>query len=420
MVFISRNFIRYSHELLLLSPGCLTNLPKPMLSTVSPAGRVEKKMPVTTRLQSVDVLRGAVMVLMAIDHVRVYSGLPAGGHEPGIFFTRWITHFCAPAFVFLAGTSAFLSGQKQGNKDKLARFLITRGLLLVVLELTLIRFFWTFNLNFSNFMLAGVIWMIGWCMVLLGAMVRLSARTIGIAGVVIICAQQLFGLLPEIFPPVVQNAIGPVYRFIYPANVPEPSGISILYVIVPWIGVMMAGYGFGSILLMEPAKSRRTCWWIGLSAIVIFLAWGSVVATSSDSEQPFIFRLLNQRKYPASVLYLLMTLGPTIALVPLAERARNGITRFLTVIGKVPFFYYLLHILLIHLSALLVVLIKNGKIFPEWYATAPYAGVPPEQQWSLGMLYFVFVIDVFILYLLCRWYAKYKTDHPEKKWLGYI
>src|SRR5688572_30705883 len=140
------------------------------------------------RLQSIDVLRGAVMVLMAIDHVRVYSGLPAGGPEPGIFFTRWITHFCAPAFVFFAGTAAFLHGKKHG-RNKLARYLLTRGLLLVVLELTLIRFSWTFNLNFSQFMLAGVIWMLGWCMVLLAAVVWMKPRTIGILGVVIICAQ---------------------------------------------------------------------------------------------------------------------------------------------------------------------------------------------------------------------------------------
>jgi uncharacterized membrane protein len=373
-----------------------------------------------TRVQSIDVLRGAVMVLMAIDHVRVYSGLPAGGPDPGIFFTRWITHYCAPAFVFLAGTGAFFHGQKLASKEKLAHYLVTRGLLLVILELTLIRFTWTFNLNFSQFMLAGVIWMLGWCMVLLAAMVWLKPRTIGIVGLIIIFGQQLFALAAGALPPSVQATIGPVWEFIYSSNLPGPQGISILYVIVPWIGVMMAGYGFGTILQQEPAKARRTCLWIGLSAIVIFLAWGSIAATSQTDGSPFIYRLLAQQKYPASQLYLLMTLGPTIALVPLAGRAKNMVTRALNTIGRVPMFYYLLHIPIIHLSALALVYLKNGNVFHEWYATAPYAQVPPEQQWSLGMLYFVFLIDVILLYLACRWYAKYKMNHPEKKWLSYI
>src|SRR5262249_16587948 len=147
----------------------------------------------TARIRSIDVVRGVVMVLMAIDHVRVYSGVPAGGPNPGVFFTRWVTHFCAPAFVFFAGTSAFLYGRSIGDAGKLARFLVTRGLMLVVLELTIIRFSWTFNFNYAKFTLAGVIWMLGWCMVLLAALVRLRARTVGWIGVGIVVLQQLFG-----------------------------------------------------------------------------------------------------------------------------------------------------------------------------------------------------------------------------------
>lgn len=417
-IFFLQTFSRYSHEF----HSLIINSPI-MSSTVASATRTEQKIYATTRIQAVDVLRGAVMVLMAIDHVRVYSGLPAGGPEPGIFFTRWITHFCAPAFVFFAGTSAFLYGQKVNNKGKLARYLVTRGLMLVILELTLIRFTWTFNLDFSQFMLAGVIWMLGWCMVLLAAMVWLKPSTIGIAGVVIICAQQLFGLVPGLFPEAVKNAIGPFWHFIYPSDAPGPNGISVLYVIVPWIGVMMAGYGFGSILMLDPARMRRICLWLGLTAIAIFLAWGSVVATkvANDSDElPFLFRLLGQRKYPASVLYLLMTIGPAIALTPLAGSAKNAVAKWLGTIGRVPLFYYLLHIPLIHISALAVALIRNGQMNHEWYATAPFSQVPPEHQWNLGMLYFVFLIDVVLLYLACRWYAKYKMDHPGKKWLTYI
>src|ERR1041385_3784842 len=130
-------------------------------------------------IQAIDFLRGAVMIIMAIDHVRVYSGIPAGGLTMGVFFTRWITHFCAPAFTFLAGTSAFLYLQKSGNKKDLAWFLVTRGLLLVILEVTVIRFSWTFNLDYAAITFTGVIWMLGWCMIILAALIRLRPVVIG-------------------------------------------------------------------------------------------------------------------------------------------------------------------------------------------------------------------------------------------------
>src|SRR3954465_8415518 len=147
------------------------------------------------RLQSIDFIRGVVMILMAIDHVRVYSGVPAGGPSPAVFFTRWVTHFCAPAFVFLAGTSAFFNGRKLGDMQKLSQFLVTRGALLVALELTLIKFFWTFGLDYQSFTLAGVIWMLGWCMILLGGLVRLSPRVVGWIGVAIVLGQQAIGAI---------------------------------------------------------------------------------------------------------------------------------------------------------------------------------------------------------------------------------
>ena len=350
------------------------------------------------RIQSLDVLRGLIMVLMAIDHVRVYAGVPAGGPDPAIFFTRWITHFCAPGFAFFAGTAAFLYGLKLANKKELARYLFTRGFFLIVLEITLIRLFWTFNLNLSEFMLAGVIWILGWCMVLLGTMVRLSPKVIGITGLVIIFCQQVFAYVPNILP----DTLKPYWEFIYTSGAEGPSWIAILYVIVPWVGVMMAGYAFGEIFLMEEKKRNRMCYIIGISAMILFIAIGSF---SSNN----IFEFLNQRKYPASQLYLLMTLGPLIALVPLAEKFKLD---FLQTFGRVPFFYYLAHILIIHLSALVVNYILFGTTHQEWYTFAPFAQVPPESRWSLGMLYLVFSIDVAILYFLSKWYTPHKL-----KWL---
>ena len=348
------------------------------------------------RLQSLDVLRGLIMVLMAIDHVRVYSGIPPGGPEPAIFFTRWITHFCAPGFAFFAGTAAFLYGMKLENPSALARYLFTRGFMLVILEITLIRFFWTFDLSLSGFMLAGVIWMLGWCMVLLGTMVRMNAKVIGFIGLGIILLQQLFGHV----------STSAYWQFIYPFQGDAPSWIVILYVIVPWIGVMMAGYGFGQIIISE--KRDRWCYIIGLTSIVLFVVIGSMTA---EGQLPFILNLLNQRKYPASQLYLMMTLGPLIALTPWAEKAKGAAVNFLSVFGKVPFFYYIAHIPLIHISALVVNYFLFGETHQEWYKTAPFVQVPYESMWGLRWMYLVFAIDVAILYWICKWYSKHKLKY---------
>jgi len=374
------------------------------------------------RVQSVDILRGIVMILMAIDHVRVYSGIPAGGPTPGIFFTRWITHFCAPAFVFFAGTSALLYYLKINVKGKLAKFLVTRGLLLVFLELTLIKLFWCFNLNYAEFTLAGVIWMLGWCMVLLSLFVRLKPTTIGMIGLIIIFAQQVFHYVPNAFPMSARKAVGYFWGFFYPSSQDNMPGIAILYVLLPWLGVMMIGYAFGAILRMDPARVKKICMGVGLTSIAAFLIIGSILVFRTPDEQnrPFIMRLLNQQKYPPSQLYLLMTLGPVIVLVPWAQRAKGWLIEICKTIGRVPMFYYMLHILLIHVSALVVNLVLTGSAHQEWYNTAPFTQMPDDQHWSLGLLYLVYAIDLVILYFACRWYEKYKFSHPEIGWLKYI
>jgi uncharacterized membrane protein len=372
------------------------------------------------RIRSIDLLRGIVMVLMAIDHVRVYSGIPAGGHSYGIFFTRWVTNFCAPAFVFLAGSSIFLYGRKLNNKSLLARYLLVRGLLLVVLELTLIRFFWTFNFNYSNFLLAGIIWMLGCCMLIMAALIWLKPLTVGILGLAIMALQQLFGLLPDILPHAILRYAGYFWEFIYPADLKSLPGMSILYVLVPWIGVMAAGYGFGLIFLKEPKRRNKICLWIGLSAIALFIIIGCIVAFNQHATTPFIFRLLGQRKYPASQLFLLMTLGPLIACIPIGEKASGWMAKLFTTFGKVPLFYYILHILVIHLGALVIDYCREGVIFPDWYSTAPFVEMEPAHRWGLGLLYLEFALDVAFLYWVCSWYAKYKQTHASSKWLKYL
>jgi uncharacterized membrane protein len=366
------------------------------------------------RLASIDVMRGLVMVLMAIDHVRVYSGLPAGGPTAGIFFTRWITHFCAPAFVFFAGTSAFLAGRNRTTSD-LSRYLVTRGAWLVLLELTVIRVAWTFNVDYANYLLFGVIWMLGVCMMLLAGLVRLPTRAVAAFGLIVIFAQNVVGLLGQAMP----ETWGWMMQFLYFGGVFKAGEngpfVAVLYSIVPWIGVMAAGYAFGVIMVRESAERRRLCLRIGLSAIALFLVGAGLVVAFTPARPgapSMLFRLLNQQKYPASQLFLLMTLGPVIALLPLAEQARGRMSDVLATFGRVPLFYYLLHIPLIHAAALVVSMTREGRANPWLFGNHPMMPppVPAGYTWSLPLLYLVFAIVIAILYAPCRWFAAFRAS----------
>jgi len=371
----------------------------------------------TSRVQSIDLIRGAVMVLMAIDHVRVYSGLPAGGPAPGIFFTRWVTHFVAPAFIFLAGTSAFFYGRKHTD---LSRFLFVRGVWLVLLELTVIRVCWTFNVDFANYMLAGVIWVIGWCMILMAPLVRLRPRTVGIIGAAIIALHNLV-MMPLINR---TQALGELWKTLYIGFFQGPvagTPLIVLYSIIPWIGVMAVGYWFGTVLTTEPARRNRICLRLGLGATALFLVlrgfniYGDPQPWSASGRMPALLSFLNTTKYPASLLFLLMTLGPTIAVIPLLDPARGRIAQWLTVFGRVPFFYYVLHIPLIHALALVVSKIRTGSVDPWLFTNHPMANPPAPEgyTWSLGLLYLVWAVAIVILYFACHWYADHKARRGD-------
>jgi uncharacterized membrane protein len=383
----------------------------PAVATIEPSHVTARATHPFVRLDSLDLWRGVVMVLMAIDHVRVYSGVPAGGPTAGVFLTRWITHFCAPGFVFLAGTAAFLYARTVGPAA-LSRYLLTRGLLLVLLEVTLIRLAWTFTAASLNAPLAGVIWMLGWCMVLMAGLVRLPLRAIAVIGAVVVFAQDAVGALAGRLP-----LVG---SFLYAGGEVQlgSSGptFTILYTIIPWIGVMALGYAFGSVVVRPEAERRRACFRYGLMATAAFviLAGAFAFMSSGDDGSPALMRMLNQRKYPASQLFLLMTLGPPIALLPLAERARGRLAGVFTTFGRVPMFYYLLHIPLIHALALLVWKIRDGQVDTGVFAAAPYVSVPPEERWSLALLYVVFVVAVAALYFPCRWFADVKKRSSNR------
>ncbi|HEX7680275.1 MAG TPA: heparan-alpha-glucosaminide N-acetyltransferase domain-containing protein [Thermoanaerobaculia bacterium] len=377
---------------------------------------VTSVVPGVSRITSLDVMRGLVMVLMALDHVRVYSGLPAGGPTPGIFFTRWVTHFCAPAFVFFAGTSAFLAGRTRSRPD-LARYLLIRGALLVLLELTVIRVAWTFNLDYAHYLLAGVIWMLGVCMMLMAVLVRLPAAAIGTFGLLMIAGHNVVDLLPP--------AKGSrMLQFLYFGGVFKMGAggpfVAVLYSIVPWIGVMAAGYAFGAIMVRGGDERRRLCLTIGLAATALFVVLRGLDVygdprhwRAGSAAVPVLFRFLSTTKYPGSLLFLLMTLGPTIALLPLAARARGIVSNTLALFGRVPLFYYLLHIPVIHAMAMVVSLAREGRVNPWLFENHPMMPppVPDGYAWPLPLLYLVFVGVIAILYVPCRWFARVKAEH---------
>ena len=445
---------------------------------------------VAGRMGSIDIIRGAVMVLMAIDHVRVFSGVPAGGPTPGLFFTRWITHFCAPAFIFLAGTAAFLHGRKIGDRGALARFLLTRGAWLVLLELTVLRFSWTFNFDYAHYVLAGVIWVIGWCMILMAGLIYLPVAVTGAIGIAIIVGHNI----TDAFTQQLAQTLGRgdsawLWQILYFAgNISLGGGedgpqLAVLYSIIPWIGVMAAGYAFGTVMVMNAERRRRLCFAIGGLAIVAFLVlrgfnlygdprpWGDAArraaaeraaAQRAAAQQaatpqaapnaaptpgaqgapatappagaansaprrpppprtPAYLQFLGTAKYPASLLFLIMTLGPTILAIPLLERARGPVARVLTVFGRVPFFYYVLHIPLIHLIFVGLSLARYGSVIPWMTANHPMFVPPPPEGYTYGLLtlYGITVLTVAILYLPCRWFAELKARRRDP-WLSYL
>ena len=397
-----------------------------------PAGAAEVVTP-PARVASLDIVRGIAMILMAIDHVRVYSGLPAGGPTPGIFFTRWITHFVAPAFIFLAGTGAYLHGKRLDGKRALSRFLLTRGLWLVLLELTVIRVAWTFNFDFAHYNLAGVIWVIGWSMVVLAAAVHLPTKVVGGIGAAIIALHNL----TDLFGAQLQGSFGEqgpnwFLKLLYFGGAVQLGAdgppLLILYVLVPWVGVMMAGYAFGAVMELPAERRRRISLRLGVALTVLFVAlrvagvYGDPRSwTAAAHRMPSYLAFLATNKYPASLEFLAMTLGPTLVVLALSEGWRGRMAKVSATFGRVPFFYYLLHIPLIHLAACLVSLAREGRVNPWLFANHPVAPgpAPAGYAWSLGLLYLVWVLCVATLYFPSRWYARVKAKRRQV-WMSYL
>lgn len=376
------------------------------------------------RIDSVDWLRGLVMVVMALDHVReLFTSFPFGAGNPAtatpaLFFTRWITHFCAPTFVLLAGAGAYLYGARGRSRSALAWFLFSRGLWLIFLELTVVRWGLQFNLDY-RFSFGQVIWAIGGSMVVLSAFVWLPSGVIGAIGVAIVASHNLLDGIEA-------NDVGApawLWTLLF-----RQGGINLapeylyfnVYPLFAWIGVLFAGYGLGPILLLEPARRRRLLFLIGIGMTLMFI----VLRANhwyGDARQwlPQFDRVrsamsfLACTKYPPSLQFLLMTLGPALMLLAAVDCASGPPFRPLVTYGRVPLFFYLLHFPLIHGVAVLWALARYGRADWLFANPGPFSPMRPlDGGMSLAGVYLVWILVVLALFWPCRWFAGVKRRHP--------
>jgi uncharacterized membrane protein len=388
----------------------------------------------TTRVRSIDLLRGLVMVIMALDHVRDYFHAGAFLYDPTdltqtnviLFFTRWITHFCAPAFMLLSGTSAFLTGQRKGKKQ-LSVFLLTRGLWLIFLEITVVNFAWFFNPFFPMITLL-VIWALGVSMIALAALIWLPLPVILSISIVMIAGHNLLDSIE------VAGSGGAALAW---AILHKQQGfpfynkfIFVAYPMIPWVGVMALGYCIGKLYSKryDAVKRRSILLWSGITCTVLFIVlrytnlYGDPSPWTQQTPPGFtVLSFLNTTKYPPSLLYLLMTLGPSIIFLAITEKSSGWLWDKMETMGRVPMFYYLLHIYFIHLGALLAAELTgfgwDAMILEGWVSfTTQLSGF----GFSLAVVYVVWLGVVILLYFPCKWYDRYKRLNRDKWWLSYL
>jgi uncharacterized membrane protein len=379
------------------------------------------------------------MVIMALDHTRdfftsmrfppedlAHTSLP-------LFFTRFITHYCAPVFAFLAGAGAFLSTRRGKSIQQVSHFFLTRGLWLVFVELTIVDFAW----GFVPWVQGGVIWGLGWSMVAMALIVRLPIRWIAVLGVGMVATHNL---LDRINP----ASFGKLYWVWVLLHSPgrilltDHFAFSARYVLIPWVGVMAAGFAFGNLLLL--ADRRRICLTLGASLTVLFFAlrslnlYGNGIAglpfgyprsagpwSAQASQSLTVISFFNALKYPPSLDYLLMTLGPALILLGLLDgvKAERGVTRVLLAFGRVPMFYYILHLYVIHLLSIAVSLVFRQPIL-HGSVIADFAQKPLGYGHGLPFVYAMWILVVAILYLPCRWFMEFRAQHRDWAWLSYL
>ena len=379
------------------------------------------------RWEAIDALRGVVMVLMALDHVRDhftdahFSPTDLSHTTAALFFTRWVTHFCAPAFFLLAGLGASLSLGRGKTRSTLAFYLVTRGLWLMVLEVTVVSFAWTFNFTPTMYEL-GVIWALGCSMLMLAGLVYLPRALIAAFAVLLIGGHNLFDALRAED----LKAWGPLWAILHTGeDIALTSTLTIdpFYPLVPWIGVMALGYALGPMLEKGALRSRRLLLGMGMTLTAAFVllrvanAYGDPAPWSAQpSALVTVLSFLNTTKYPPSLLFLLMTLGPTMMALALFDRTPGLLTRLFIVFGRVPLFFYLVHLYWIHGLAVAAGYLSGFD--PHAFLTL-FVAFPQEYGFSLPVVYCIWIGVVVMLYPLCRWYGAIKASRPYQA-LGYL
>ena len=387
----------------------------------------------TYRVQGIDILRGLVMVIMALDHTREFFHADAYMHDPldlkttspVLFLTRWITHFCAPVFVFLAGTSAYLQ-LKRKTRSELSRFLISRGIWLILVEIVLMGFLMTLDPGYTYLVLS-VLWAIGISMVLLGLMVFLPHWVILMAGLIIVFGHNLLDpyekgqqLLPAWYQLLHRPSVLPVSEQFFIGN---------FYPFPVWTGVLFLGFSFGRLFKEDkPGRLRLKIAVTGAIVLGIFILLRAFNVYGDPSnwerQKTFLYSLfsfVNTNKYPPSLLFLTMTIGPALLLLAAFGNGSGRIGSFLKVYGRVPFFFYILHFLLIRILSVIAFML-NGHTFKEGAAGVPgfpFKFIIPGEGFSLGVVYLVWIFVVLLFYPLCKWFGKYRKENP-KWWLSYF
>jgi uncharacterized membrane protein len=380
------------------------------------------------RLESIDLVRGAVMVIMLLDHVREFVGTSRVNPTDlehttiALFLTRWITHFCAPAFVFLAGTSAYLAGMRGKSRSELARFLFTRGLWLIVLEVTVVRFGLTFDPAF-RFIPLTVIWVIGVSMVVLSGLIFLPTSAIAAFGIALIAGHNVFDGLDAAR----MGSLGGLWRVLHQ---PGPLGavwgrmIFVLYPLVPWVGVMAAGYALGAVYRLDARQRRALLFGLGLVLTLAFVIlrasnlYGNPRPWSPQSSRAFtVLSFLNCDKYPPSLLFLLMTLGPLLAAVAVFDAGAGKPGRPLVTLGRVPLFFFTLQWYLIHGLAILVAW-ATGQPFAWLIGNGPF-DAPAGYGHGLPFVYATWLVCLALLYPPCAWFAALRQRRRDA-WLSYL
>jgi uncharacterized membrane protein len=377
------------------------------------------------RLDGIDFLRGLVMAIMVLDHARDFFGgssmNPRDVHDAGLFVTRWVTHFCAPIFVLLAGVSAFLYGNRGRTKSEVARFLVTRGMWLMIIEITVVRLAWTFNLSY-DFVFMQVIWAIGCAMVALAALIYLPRWAIATFALTMILGHNLLdGVEPD-----------GSWRWLWvmahaPGSLRPTPGIEIMavYPLIPWVAVMAAGYALAPVFLQPEEQRRRTLLKIGFAVTIGFVVlratnlYGDPAPWSvQDGFVPTLLSFINCEKYPPSLLYLAMTIGPGLILLGLFQNASSGLARVVVAIGRVPFLFYVAHIVLLHAMAVAVAHVTVGDI--GWlFRHMPAFNKPEDYGLTLPGVYALWIVALALLFPLCRWFGALKQRRKDW-WLSYL